>query len=409
LKEFQRLHTRMQHMSSHTGAYLLTHALGVQKVIYFLRSSPAFKAREALRDLDTQIRATAENITKLRLHPEGIAQFYLPIKSGGHGIRLPSSLALPCFLSSSFSCSDGVRANLGSSEASIAHQTEALNEWRELYDTLPEEDQRIFQREWDQISISKSHSQLRSSVTGLDAVRMASVSRIDSGQWLHALPSKSLGTLLSDDEYRVVCALRYGIDLFDKQRCSCGEMVDPKALHLLSCRQGSMPRDARHNEINDLLLRAMRQARVSVCAEPTNLNETDGIRPDGLTLQPWSHGQSLIWDVTVRDTYAPSYRTICRTPGAVAGKAERDKRTKYSCLLQRYMLMVFAIESTGVWGKEASDFITELGRRVEHVTGESRSAAFLRQRISLAVQRGNARMVLQCMQTALHLTELFCL
>ena len=49
-----------------------------------------------------------------------------------------------------------------------------------------------------------------------------------------------------------------------------------------------------------------------------------------------------------------------------------------------------AIETSGVWGKDAMLLVTEIGRRTAVITHEARSTAFLRQRISAAVQRGNA-------------------
>ena len=36
------------------------------------------------------------------------------------------------------------------------------------------------------------------------------------------------------------------------------------------------------------------------------------------------------------------------------------------------------------------DFVKELGRRLVTITGEKREATFLTQKISLAIQRGNA-------------------
>lgn len=41
--------------------------------------------------------------------------------------------------------------------------------------------------------------------------------------------------------------------------------------------------------------------------QPQGISRDDGKRSDGMTLIPWTHGKSLIGDVTVSDTLAPSY------------------------------------------------------------------------------------------------------
>ena len=41
-------------------------------------------------------------------------------------------------------------------------------------------------------------------------------------------------------------------------------------------------------------------------------------------------------------------------------------------------------------GLEAAAFVAELGRRMTAVTGDPREMSFLRQRRSVAIQRGNA-------------------
>jgi len=43
---------------------------------------------------------------------------------------------------------------------------------------------------------------------------------------------------------------------------------------------------------------------------------------------------------------------------------------------------------------DAKLLISELGRRIALVTGEPRTASFLRQRIDVAMQRGNAAAIL---------------
>jgi len=54
----------------------------------------------------------------------------------------------------------------------------------------------------------------------------------------------------------------------------------------------------------------------------------------------------------------------------------------------------FAIVTLGSWGLEATLLVLELGRRIAVVTGEPQSASFLRQRIHIAMQRGNAAAIL---------------
>ena len=52
------------------------------------------------------------------------------------------------------------------------------------------------------------------------------------------------------------------------------------------------------------------------------------------------------------------------------------------------------IETLGSYGESADAFIRELGRRIAVITGEKRATDFLRQRISVAIQRGNAACIL---------------
>ena len=67
---------------------------------------------------------------------------------------------------------------------------------------------------------------------------------------------------------------------------------------------------------------------------------------------------------------------------------------KYSQLDSSHYFEPVAIETTGVIGERSRKFLVELGRRIRRVSGEVNSTAFLLQRLSIAVQRGNAASVL---------------
>ena len=57
-----------------------------------------------------------------------------------------------------------------------------------------------------------------------------------------------------------------------------------------------------------------------------------------------------------------------------------------------------AIETTEVFGPRTTQFLKELGHRLRQVSGEANSYAYLTQRLSVAVQRGNAASVLGTMK-----------
>ena len=53
-----------------------------------------------------------------------------------------------------------------------------------------------------------------------------------------------------------------------------------------------------------------------------------------------------------------------------------------------------AIETTGVFGPEAREFIKEVAKCVKLVMKEEKAHSYLLQQISVAVQRGNAAAIL---------------
>ena len=97
--------------------------------------------------------------------------------------------------------------------------------------------------------------------------------------------------------------------------------------------------------------------------------------------------------------FAPSYSAIAaKQVGAAAQQAEEKKMQKYKHLGSCHFFTSVAIETTGVFGPRTTEFLKELGIRLRQVFGEANSYAYLTQRLSVAVQWGNAASVLGTMK-----------
>jgi len=105
----------------------------------------------------------------------------------------------------------------------------------------------------------------------------------------------------------------------------------------------------------------------------------------------WARGKPMAWDVTVSVTYAESHVGSTATKsGAAAQKTAQTKIDKYSKLASTHIFYPFAIETAGTWHEMAIELTQEIGRRITTITKDTRETAFIFQRLSMALQRGNA-------------------
>jgi len=93
--------------------------------------------------------------------------------------------------------------------------------------------------------------------------------------------------------------------------------------------------------------------------------------------------------------------------GSAALEAEEKKTEKYSDIAERYNFCPIGMEAMGSWGPEARKIVGEIGKKLVSNTNEIRAAAFLKQIISLEIQRENAISVLGTAPVSLGLHENF--
>ena len=99
---------------------------------------------------------------------------------------------------------------------------------------------------------------------------------------------------MDNDTIRIAVGLRLGAKICEPHSCfQCGSPVDDKGTHALSCRF-SKGRSSRHNTINNVIKRSLDVAGFPSHLEPPGLSQSDGKRPDGMSIVPWKHGKSLV-------------------------------------------------------------------------------------------------------------------
>lgn len=81
----------------------------------------------------------------------------------------------------------------------------------------------------------------------IDQVRLIAVSEKESGDWLRAVPSPNLGTLLDPESLRIAVSLRLVTRFYRAHTCRCGQLADADEFgrHGRKCKK-SAGRFSRH-------------------------------------------------------------------------------------------------------------------------------------------------------------------
>ena len=161
-------------------------------------------------------------------------------------------------------------------------------------------------------------------------------------------------------------------------------------MHGLSCKR-SIGRSTRHQQLNDIIWRALELVEIPSTKEPAGLVRGDVKRPDGLTLLPWQGGRCLTLDATIVHTLAVFYVQIGATVSAGATKAAAARKNdKFDTISATRLFVPVAVETLGRFCDEGLKFVSEIGLRLSIILNDSRESNFIFQRISVLIQRFNA-------------------
>ena len=388
-------------MPADDSLFLLRNIMAAPRLMYLLRTAPCTDS-PVLPHYDAVLRESLSVTLNVDLDDDRWRQASLPVSWGGLGVRGVVLLAPSAFLASAASTMELTSALLPARLHDVKDSgiDAAMSAWLRHAScsttlTTPTPPFSAAQRAWDDPCCKvQADILLQAAAQPVDRARLLAARSSGSGVWLEALPLSSVGLKMLNQTVRIAVGLRLGAPVVRPHVCVCGTTVSADGHHGLSCRHGS-GRYSRHNQVNDLLCRALISADTLATREPHSLCTSSGKRPDGVTQVPWRRGRCLAWDVTCPDTYAMSHVQASSTQAGIAAAAAEAKKTqKYADIISGVDFVPVAIETSGVWGEQAIALVMEIGRRIAASTHEPRSTSFLRQRLSVAVQRGNAYCVL---------------
>ena len=206
------------------------------------------------------------------------------MKLGSLGVRLCVDIInLPAYVSSTVSAANQVKLLIPTESYELFHDTftEAINLWQSK-DSLfiaPKDQASLRQRSWDELVARLKLDHLLSAAQSVpDRARLLAVSSPKAGAWLNAVPIRSLGLKLEDEDLRISVALRLGIKVSLPFSCECGVRVAENETHGLDCRRSS-GKHIRHASANDVILRALQAAGVPSQREPLGLSTTERKTP----------------------------------------------------------------------------------------------------------------------------------
>ena len=282
-----RMLEKLDHLDAHESFFLLKNCLAIPKLTYILRTSVCYHSA-VLAQYDLEISNALEKILNISLTTSCWEQSSLPVKLAGLGICSAQDVALPAFLSSLYACMTSMPVCFNQSDRSAAYQDDSMTSAFALWSNksglslppqLPQK-----QKSWDtSLSIIKLDNLVKNSSSDLDKARLLAVSAPHASHWLNALPLPSLGLKLDNSSLRIACTLCLSSFLCHPHECICRTQVDSNGVHGLSCKR-SAGRFSRHSHVNNLIKRGLESARIPTILEPQGVSQTDGKRPDRMTI-----------------------------------------------------------------------------------------------------------------------------
>jgi hypothetical protein len=247
----------------------------------------------------------------------------------------------------------------------------------------------------------------RAGAGGVEEVaRLYALTAAESSLWLRTLPTED-GLRLTDTKWQWAARLRLGMCVptvdTECRGCDKNDAHTGDSWHSLTCLQLSgRPITDRHNKVLNVLARFCSLMQVLARTEPAALCHDSNKRPD---IQIDLPARTLLSDVTISHPSTKSWRTVAAKRGveAVGDEREVEKNTNYSVMAQAIDMefIPFVLYTYGGFHSSALKVIQRMAESLDPaccLLSRAEWKRMLMQHIAIAVQRGNADIMIQASQ-----------
>ena len=184
----------------------------IPKLLYIFRTAPCSGSVE-LDHYDDSLRAALSSLLNIEMSPSVWNQASLPLRWGGIGVRSAHRLAPSAFLASAAGAAELLSLLLPARV--LATPDPAVGRAEEMWKGMggvvtPTGPAAMAQRNWDEVISREAAGRLREGADERTLARLLASCAPESGVWLNAIPSASLGLNLDDSALRVAIGLRLG-------------------------------------------------------------------------------------------------------------------------------------------------------------------------------------------------------
>ena len=272
-------------------------------------------------------------------------------------------------------------------------------------DTLSHYTQRELSLAIDKHTLHLAKMQAERSEDRRETVRLAALSLPHAGTWLSAVPNPALGMHLSSQEFVLAMRYRLGLPIYrEGTPCwKCGTPMDVYGDHAHHCGWG-VERTERHNAVRDVFYRAAEGAGLSPRKEVRRLLPTGEKRPGDVLLPGYPAGTTTAYDFTLTSPFQAKYLAgEVSEPGHAITQVEADKIRKHGedCARAGYRFVPIGFHTLGGISRGGLREVKAVAGAMARSQGEDDGQVILHcfQRISMAIQRGNAAMMAARMDT----------